>query len=267
MAVVDDIHLELPVLLDGRDEDVVIGFAGHILRGLPTAVVVDRRPGGHRPAVVDLPEERAPAITFLPAVALYGSLHGVALKQLAHIEQLAEVFGLMVFVGQIGLDEMVGIFSTALVSHHHVGIDVPVGGVGSKLLHRSKLRKALHTIFGEEARTLLVVVGHRLLTVPNIPVVPVALVVVAAVAVVAKWRRRPVGHIGVVGLHGIGQCVVEDVLIFLPHAVGLTEFLILLLPSPIVPSVLALIVAAPKGNARVVAKADDVVLGFLLHIV
>ncbi len=81
-----------------------------------------------------------------------------------------------------------------------------------------------------------------------------------------QGRRWPVEPLRIEIGHGLRQDLVEDRLIGRPHLVAL-RLGVVLLPAPaavghiVFPGAVDLVIAAPQGQARVVAQAADIVIG------
>ena len=201
-------------------------------------------------------------------MSLYGCLYGIALHELTHIEQGVEPLRPTIFRIQVSLNEFIGMNATSLVSHHHIGSDIPILWVRSKAPHRSQLRETLHAIFTEETCTHPIVLADGLLSVPHFPVVIVASGEVAA-PILASIRRGGLilGLRSILSYH-LGKGLEEDGLVFLPKPFGLSPTTLLTesLPTPICPGIQDLVVAAPEGNAGVIAQAAHIVDGLLTNV-
>src|SRR5579862_9701934 len=83
----DDVDGEASVLNMGRDEHRTVEAARVVLEGLPASVVVDARPGGDRPAVIQLPEDGAHGAGAAAAEMLGSDLDAFGLKDLTDVEE------------------------------------------------------------------------------------------------------------------------------------------------------------------------------------
>ena len=126
-----------------------------------------------------LPEERSPAVGFVAPVRFDGGLDGVALQDMAHVEERAEIARGPVFVFEVLANAHVGETAAALVGHHHLRFDIPVALFGGETQDGSVLGERLETVFTEEAAARGVVVGNRCAAVPHVPEMRIAFVVFA----------------------------------------------------------------------------------------
>ena len=128
---------------------------------------------------------------------LHAVLHGLGLQQLGGIDQVGQLPGVEVHLGQVGDNPAVG-GGVALVLLHHIGEDIPVFGSGEGLdgFHAGE---ALETELGDVAEQVVAVVGEGLQTVPHIPVVHIAPVGVLGLvkAAAAGGGGGPVEGLGV----------------------------------------------------------------------
>src|SRR6185312_12407829 len=88
------VNLQRAIFLIWAYQKIAIKTAGIVLQGFPPPVIVDARPGGYGPAIIELPVERAHG-TWAAAAQMLGShLDGLGLHHLAGIQERFEVFGL-----------------------------------------------------------------------------------------------------------------------------------------------------------------------------
>lgn len=88
------------------------------MKCLPTAKVVDTCPGCHRPVVIDLPVKGTHTAASVTSPVVYSILHGHSLKDLAHIEKLAEILRITEILGKIIQDLSVSCRIFLVVLHH-----------------------------------------------------------------------------------------------------------------------------------------------------
>ena len=94
----DTLLIDQPILLarhQHRGEEPL----GVVLQSLPPAVIVDARPAGHRPAVVELPNYRPHTAAPVPPPVLHAVLHGLGLEELGGVDQLIQAVGVQVNLG------------------------------------------------------------------------------------------------------------------------------------------------------------------------
>ena len=163
----------VPLFVDGRDQHRREEAPRGVLQRLPAAVVVDARPGGDRPAVVELPVEAPPVAPHRPPVRLGGVLDDRRLQHLPDVEERGEVLGRAEVALHVFFDERVAA-RVALVREHDRALDVPVGpGVGVAR-DRAELGERLEAVLAHEARDVVAVGLVGVLGVPDAPVVHVA---------------------------------------------------------------------------------------------
>ena len=97
------------------------------MQGLPVPVIVQAGPTGHGPDVVELPYHGAHAGSPEPPEMLHPIADGLGLEQLGAVEQLVEIPGIEVGLGQVVQNLAVG-RGVPLVQLHDPGIHVPVLG-------------------------------------------------------------------------------------------------------------------------------------------
>src|SRR5690348_9340539 len=93
-----------------RDEILVVGFAGKIRQSFGSAVIIVTAPGSARPAVVELPVQRAHAIRLGAAMRFDGSLHSFGLLQLGNVDVIGKAVhtgGVAVIGLHIALDNFI----------------------------------------------------------------------------------------------------------------------------------------------------------------
>ncbi len=102
-------------------------IAHPVMLRLPVVVVVDARPGYHRPAVVDLPVECSHAVRPATSHGLYRLLHAVALHHQSHVYKILKTLRLVVIHVHVFFDQRVsrGCF---LVDFHHFAFQAPLVG-------------------------------------------------------------------------------------------------------------------------------------------
>ena len=100
------------------DQDVVVETPGIVLQSLPTPRVVDARPGGNRPAVIDLPEKRTHVVRH-DAPQMFGAdLDPFSLQDLTNVEKGFEVLRLRVLAEHVFANQLIAA-RVALVGHHY----------------------------------------------------------------------------------------------------------------------------------------------------
>ena len=144
------------------------------MQGFPAAEMVQAGPRRHRPAVVQLPVQRARHTLCMPAPVLHSVANPLGLQDHAEIHERFEIPGHSEVIQHLAHYQGVaaGVF---LVPFHYVGGYVPVGlrRVGADGLQR---RQGLEAELAHEARELAAVGRKGLALVPHIRVVCVPLI-------------------------------------------------------------------------------------------
>ena len=155
---------------------------------LPSSVIITSGPRCYWPAVVNLPKQCAPTVTFLAAMRFDSCLHSIALHQLAYIQQRFEILRTFILTEQIRLYQLIGMHTATLVRHHNIRIDIPVVGLWCKLFDRLKLRETLHTVFATETETCIIILRDGFLSMPYCPIVIIARCFYATMTIATKRR-------------------------------------------------------------------------------
>src|SRR5207247_4638455 len=113
----------------GTDKNVFVKPSCIVMKGLPSAKIVNPRPGDARPAIVNLPVKRTRAARHDPPQVLGCSLDGFSLQHLTHVKKRLEAFGFRILPKNIRLQPPVtiGIF---LMSQHDRRADILITGDG-----------------------------------------------------------------------------------------------------------------------------------------
>ena len=111
---------------DGDDVHRLEEAPRHVVQELPAAAVVEARPGGDRPGVVELPVERAHAVRLQAAPVVDGGLDRDALLDLGEPDEVGEVLR-EAEVAEHRLGDAGVAAGVLLVALHHRGGDVEVG--------------------------------------------------------------------------------------------------------------------------------------------
>ncbi|OPZ84042.1 MAG: hypothetical protein BWY76_02017 [bacterium ADurb.Bin429] len=254
-------HLDgaLRDVLHTGDEQRSVEGARHVVQRFPAAVVVNGCPTGHRPAVVELPVKGAHAARHRPPPVLHRVFHRHALQNLAQPQRILEGGGQAEPVQHVLHDDGVA-DAAALVVLHHPGGDVAVLRRGIAV-DGLRLWEGLEAELAVEAVLAGAVPLERLAAVPHAPQVGVALggiVEIRAVAIRGVRAAWPVVAFRVERRHYPRQQRVEELAVILPAHLVL---------GPRLPHqpLLQLVVAAPEGDAGVVAQAAHVIFRFRAH--
>ena len=223
--------------------------AGRIVQGLPAAGELDGTPGGRRPAIVELPVERAHAAGHQTTVVLDADLHAVGLVELGKVDQAGLRSRPPVAAGNVVQDDLIAGAVLLMVFHRGAEYIAVVrraaGGVGGGRA------VALHPEFAHEPKRPLFIILDGMAGVPDVPVMRVAGSFAGVVA--CGFDRAAPGRAGPVGGHRImpGQRrrdrAVEELFVApaqrcLPQS-GIEHG--------------QLVVAAPKGQAGAMPKSFD----------
>ena len=159
-----------------------------VVQRLPAAEVVDRRPRSNRPAVVQLPHDRAHALSAVTTPVLYAVLHRLGAQKLRGIQQRAKALRrVTVRLAEICHDLAVRRV-IALMLLHNIGENISVFRLREGF-DRFQRRERLEAELGNIAEVVVAVVRKRQAAVPNIPVVHVAARLVGRVVEVAAGGR------------------------------------------------------------------------------
>ncbi len=250
------------MLMDRRRGGRVEPF-GRVVEELPAAAVLERRPGTDRPVVVELPIDGAHAGGAQPSPVLHAGGDGDRLLHLAEVDEVVEPLR-HPEVPAVHLDDLRVAAAIPLVMLHHRRGDVELilGRVG---LDGRQGRERLVPELRAEAGRHPVVGIERMTFVPDIPVVHVApRVVVPAVAVVAASAARRAGPVKPRRVACIARC---------PHRSLVEPVVIHQVPIAILPRdgepvqrAEAFVVAAPDGDAGVIAQPLDLVGDLRPHV-
>ncbi len=165
-----------------------IEFFCHIMKCLPATKIVDTCPGCHRPVIIDLPVKSSHTAASVTSPVIHAILHGHSLKDLAHIEKLAEIFRITEILRKVITGSSVGC-RILLVFLHHPGKNIPVFFF-RKALYCFQTREGLETKFRTEPEIMLLIIRKRLLAMPYIPVVTVPPVLIIRLIKTTPGTRR-----------------------------------------------------------------------------
>ena len=254
----DDIDRDVAVLLVRRNQHRRVEAAGVVVQGLPASVVVEARPRGHRPAVVELPVDGAHGARAIAPQMLGPDLDAFGLQHLAGVKERGEVLGLGIVAQHVVADDGVA-GRVLLVRQHDRSEDVDAVFRNGEGLDRAHFGERLEAVLGHEARVVLLVVGEGNAAVPHRPVVHVAgLVLVGKFFVVGAGRAGPVGGFGRQTVDRRSQDAAEGGNVVLPHLeADVGRQLVAVFPGE---RDLGLVVAAPDDDAGMVAQAANLLL-------
>ncbi|MPM29046.1 hypothetical protein SDC9_75585 [bioreactor metagenome] len=91
------------------------------MKQFPLAGIVDGRPGGHRPVVIQLPEQRSHAVGHGGSPVFNSHLHRDSLLHLAEVEHLLEAGGETVVAAEVLDDDRVSPWILLMVFHLDAG--------------------------------------------------------------------------------------------------------------------------------------------------
>ena len=259
-AVRDDVDGHRAILFVWRHEQIVVEPPRVILEGLPPAVVIHAGPGGHRPAVVQLPEDRAHGPRALAPQVLGPYLDSFGLQDLADVEERGKVARFRIVPQQVIVDDGVARV-VLLVGQHHGGGDAGSVFRDGERFHGPHLGERLEAVLGHEAGEVFLVLAEGHPAVPHAPVVHVAgLVLGRYLFVIGAGRTGPVRSLGRQPFDRARQNAAKDGEVVLPHAPAhLGGLLVAFLPGK---GALGFVVAAPDHDAGMIAQASKLVLRF-----
>lgn len=181
--------------------------------------------------------------------------HRLRLKELADVDRHREILRELESLGHVVEYQPVAC-RVLLVHLHDIGGHVPVirAGEGLDRLHR---RQRLKAELAHEPVVVRPVCSERKAPVPHIPVVSVTLVLSIRIIERRAGRRRrwPERGIRILSSAHLGQELIEDLQILLPHG-------LVVLSAPVAcEEPFHLIVAAPECEAWVMPDTPDVIDG------
>src|SRR5438270_9076652 len=118
LLVRDHINLQSAVFFIWADKEIVIKTSRVVLQCFPAPIVVNARPRGYGPAVIQLPIERSHGARATSTQMLCAHLDRLGLHYLAGIEEGLEVPWLAEVAQQIVIDPAIAAF-VLLVRQHH----------------------------------------------------------------------------------------------------------------------------------------------------
>ena len=180
------------------------GITGVVMQCFPVAVVVNSRPRNHRPAVVELPVERAHAKRPVSPVSFQAETHPASLHYQACIDKILEIFRRVIIPLHVFLDGVVSC-GAFLVRKHSFTLQMPLVR-RSKTAYGFHFRECLKSKLAHKSGNTLVKNFERLSAIPNAPVVGIAEFLTFRSAPVGGVRRRmDVGFFRVKFHHFSGQ--------------------------------------------------------------
>ena len=261
-----------PVVGDGQRNRVRLHLGGEqhrgvepprgVLQGLPAAEVVDARPRGDRPAVVELPVQRPAAAASLPPPVLHADPHRLGMEDLAQVHERREILGQPELLGHVVEDAGVA-DRAALMMVEQRRAQVPVGRIGREGGDRRQRRQRLEAELADEPVGLVAVGGERRKGVPHDPLVLVAAIAADRLRQRPSRRRRarPVGSGRVLRRDPRRQRVGEEA------QVGRAQVLVAgPAPAPVRPAPLHLVVAAPQRQAGPMPQPPDLLADLDLEV-
>jgi hypothetical protein len=237
--------------------------AAHSTAGLPSSVVIDARPGGHGPTVVQLPEERTYDARPVPAHVFGALFHALRLQDLACVQKGGEVFRLWIVAEKVSMNDVIPLLVLLVVQHHRCE---DAGAIlrSGKRLDRSQFRKRLKAVLGRKSVKVLVVVPEWLTPVPDAPVVSISrLKTVGGLFIIGAWRAWPVGNFGVFPLNDRRENSAEYREVGFPY---LPPSFRRLTAEEGIEHRFVFIVSGPERNTGVVSKPPYLLLYFRLRI-
>ena len=237
------------------------------MQRLPAVAAVHRAPRNSRIAVVQLPVDRSLVERPFDAVPLHRDLHPLGLKQLGEIDIRPEIVLQQRQVARHVLFQQPICFRTLLVGDHCRRVEphlfrreiLPVGVVAGQ---RDE------AVFVAEPARFILVDRERFFVVENAPVVHISFDPAQRIAASVHRRTRMVRSPFVLCRHHVGQHAPEqgvdavlDLRLF--RRIPSVHALI----SPMVPSLVDLVIPAPDGQRRVVPQTPHVVDRLAPHVV
>src|SRR5437773_154134 len=169
------------------EEHVAVESARVVMQRLPAAEIIDARPGGHRPAVVNLPVKRT-HIAWPDAPQMFGAnLDPFSLHDLTDIKKRCKVFWGWVFAQQVFANQLVTARMLLMEQHH--------GRINLAFIWQRKridgldFGKRLKTVFTHEPRELFFVSGKWQSRMPDAPVMRIADALRLGISFQVRTRR------------------------------------------------------------------------------
>ena len=258
-GLVGNVDGERPVFQKQAHGHGGVELPGGVVQCFVAPEAVHAGPGGHRPAVVELPVGRAHAVPPLTAEVFHAVFDGVRLQQLGRVHQILKGGRIQVIVRQIPQDLPVAAPALLMVLHDAgEAVQVFLPGECADGLHGGE---ALEAILGAEAEAFLPVGGEGDAAVPDLPVVGVALGGVVRVVKTAAGggTGRPVVGVRRISLAQLRQQMAVQAGVIVPHQ--------LVVPgTPVDDTAFHLVVAAQQGEGGVMVQPLQVADGFLREL-
>ena len=231
------------------------------MKCLPATKIVDTCPGRHRPVIINLPVKSSHTAASVTSPVIYAILHGHSLKDLAHIEKLAEILRITEILGKVIQDLSVGC-RILLVFLHHPGKNIPVFFF-RKALYCFQTREGLETKFRTEPEIMLLIIRKRLLAMPYIPVVTVPQVLIIRLIKTTPGTRRrlPEKGLAVCRFHCFWHHMLKHFYVVRTKIFRLTLHL-----RPVIPGRFHLVISAPQSQRCMMTETFYIFCNFLRDI-
>ena len=220
--------------------------SGLILHGFPVTVIVDGRPGNHRPAIIQLPRQTPHTIRAIPPMRFHAMTHALPLQDKSHIHQVLKLLRYRIIEGHRlfyqGISD-----GTLLMCVHHRRFQLIVFR-RSKRTDGFHFREGLKPIFAHKPGNFRIQALERFLAIPGTPVVAVGYLPAFRSSPISLIRRTlQIESSRVQLFHLCRQKVAEKHIVSLQHL--LIDFrCIFFFPAPITQAFINLIVATPHSQ-------------------
>ena len=155
---------------------------------LPSSIVINTRPGGHRPIIIQLPVQRPHTSAAMPPEMLHTALDRNTLQDLAHIQQLFKILGITEVFGEIIQDLSVS-GCILLMALHNRRKDIEIFRF-RKRTHRLDPRKRLKTELRQKAEIMIPESTDGFLLMPHFPIMGIPPVLTVRLVKTSSGRRR-----------------------------------------------------------------------------
>ena len=164
-----------------------------VMQCLPSSIVIDGRPGNHRPAVIQLPVDGAHTASTIAPEMLHSVADCIRLLKLRSIDKAAEVLRIPVRCLHIMRDLAVGTI-VSLMLFHLIRERIHLMFIPNDRLKRFNRWEGLKSELRRIAEKVIPILGKRLITVPDLPIMHIAPVIIIWCIKGASGRRtrRPV---------------------------------------------------------------------------
>ena len=229
-----------------------------IMQRLPASKVINRRPGRHRPAVIQLPYNSSHTLAAVTPPVLHRIAHCLRLQKLGSVHKVGQILRIAEILRHIDHHLRIAVLA-ALMAVHHIREDVAVFRQ-RKALYRLQRRKRLKAKLRGIAEVVPAVIRERLIAVPYLPVMGVSSGFRLRLVEIPAGRRagRPVKSVRVLPFHDSGNHIAVHARI-IANQMRVARI-------AVHNHALHLVVPAPQSQTGVMADTADVFRNLLRNV-